>query len=53
MYKVVTQGNHNEVWASGFYDKQKAVDRIKEGYFHRYMYEKDKHKILIVISSGQ
>ena len=52
MYKVVTQYNQNEVWASGFYDKEKAQKKIDEGYFHRYMYEKDKHKKLIVIQSS-
>lgn len=51
-YKVVTEGEVNEVWGTGFYGdygKQKAQSRIDEGYFHRYMYEKDKHKKLIVI----
>ena len=48
MYKVVTEGCPNEVWAVGFYDKQKAQNRIDSGYFHKYMYDKDKHKILIV-----
>lgn len=51
-YKVVTDGAPLEVWATGFYGdpgKTKAQKRIDEGYFHRYMYEKDKHKKLIVI----
>lgn len=48
-YKVVSEERHNEVWASGFYDRQKAQNRIDEGYFHRFMYETDKHKKLIVI----
>ena len=48
-YKVVSEECHNEVWASGFYDKQKAQRRIDEGYFHRFMYECDKHKKLIVV----
>ena len=48
-YKVVSEECHNEVWASGFYDRQKAQNRIDEGYFHRFMYETDKHKKLIVI----
>ena len=49
MYKVVTENNHNEVWASGFFDKEKAQKLIDEKYWHQYMYEKDKHKKLIVI----
>ena len=49
MYKVVSECNHNELWGSGFYSKEKAQERIDEGYFHRYMYNADKHKKLIVI----
>lgn len=33
MYKVVTKNNHNEVWAVGFYSKEKAERLIKDGYF--------------------
>ena len=49
MYKVVTKDSVNEVWASGFYSKLKAQQRVDEGYFHKFMYESDKHKVLIVI----
>lgn len=52
MYKVVTKDSKNEVWAVGFYSKQKAQNRIDNGYFHKYMYEKDKHKILIVVNQS-
>ena len=51
-YKVVSECCHLEVWATGFYGeqgKQKAQGRIDEGYFHRFMYEADKHKKLIVV----
>ena len=50
MYKVVSECNNNELWATGFYSKEKAQQRIDEGYFHQYMYEKDKCKKLIVVS---
>ena len=52
MYKVVTKGEENEVWATGFYGefgKKKAQKRIDEGYFHRYMYKRDRQKTLIVL----
>lgn len=51
MYKVVTEDATNEVWGTGFFSKEKAQDRIDTGYFHKYMYEKDKHKTLIVANS--
>ena len=51
MYRVVSECNNNEVWASGFYSKEKAQKRIDEGYFHKFMYEKDKNKKLIVVKS--
>jgi len=53
-YKVVTENSTNEVWASGFYGdsgKIKAQKRIDEGYFHKYMYEADKSKKLIVVEA--
>lgn len=50
MYKVVSECNHLEVWASGFYSKEKAQNSIDAGYFHQYMYDADKHKKLIVVS---
>ena len=53
MYKVVSECNNNEVWASGFYSKDKAQKRIDEGYFYKFMYEKDKSKKLIVIEYGK
>jgi len=53
MYKVVSEENHNEVWASGFYSKEKAQKRIDEGYFQKHMYEKDKKKKLIVIKENK
>ena len=53
MYKVVSECNNNEVLASGFYSKDKAQKRIDEGYFHKFMYEKDKNKKLIVIKDGK
>jgi len=49
MYKVVSECNNNEVWATGFYSKKKAQKRINEGYFQKFMYEKDKGKKLIVL----
>jgi len=49
MYKVVTKGSINEVWSTGFYNTEKPQKMINEGYFHQLMYEKDKHKELIVI----
>lgn len=49
MYKVVSECDRLEVWATGFYSKEKAQQRINEGYFHRHMYEADKHKKLIVV----
>jgi hypothetical protein len=49
LYKVVTEGAENELWANGFYDKDKAQKDIDEGYFHQYMYKEDKHKKLIVV----
>ena len=48
MYKVVSECNNNEVWGSVLYSKDKAKKRIDEGYFHKYMYEKDKNKKLII-----
>ena len=51
-YKVVTDGDENELHALGFYGdagKKKAQDRIDSGYFHKYMYDYDKHKKLIVV----
>ena len=50
MYKVVSECDKNEVWATGFYSKEEAQKRIDEGYFHQYMYEQDKSKKLIVVS---
>ena len=50
MYKVVSELNNNEVWATGFYSKEKAQQRIDEVYYHRCMYEQDKVKKLIVVS---
>lgn len=51
MYKIVSEDNHNEVWASGFYDKKNAQKRIDSGEFHKHMYKKDKHKKLILVKS--
>ena len=51
-YQVVSEENHNEVWARGFYNnagKERAQTRVNAGYFHKFTYEKDKHKKLIVI----
>ena len=53
MYKVVSECNNNEVWASGFYSKGKAQKRIDENYFHKFMYEKDKNKKLIISEYGK
>lgn len=50
MYKVVSECNHLEVWANGFHSKDKAQTLINEGYFHKYMYDADKHKKLIVLA---
>ena len=53
MYKVVSECNNNEVWASGFYSKEKAQKRIYEGYYHKFMYDDDKNKKLIIIEYGK
>ena len=53
MYKVVSECNNNEVWASGLYSIEKAQKRIDKGYFHNCMYEKDKSKKLIIIEYGK
>ena len=53
MYKVITKDNPNELWASGFFDKAKAQRMVDEGYWHRYMYEKDKHKVLVVVDEKE
>lgn len=53
MYKVVSKCDKKEVWASGFYSKEKAQNKIDEGYFHKFMYEKDKSKKLIIIEYGK
>lgn len=53
MYKVVSECNNNEVWASGLYSIEKAQKRIDKGYFHNFMYEKDKSKKLIIIEYGK
>ena len=49
MYKVVTKGSINEVWATGFYNTEKPQKMIDEGYWHKAMYDRDKSKVLIVI----
>jgi hypothetical protein len=49
MYKVVSKDYPNELWASGFFSKEKAQKRIDEGYWHKRMYERDKCKKLIVV----
>ena len=51
-YKVVSECDNLEVWAVGFYGdsgRERAQKRIDERYWHNMMYEKDKHKTLIVI----
>jgi hypothetical protein len=51
-YKVITEGAPNELWASGFHGedgKARAEKKVAEGYWHRLMYEKDRHKTLIVV----
>ena len=52
MYKVVSECNKNEVWATEFYSKEKAQQRIDEGYYHQFMYEQDKGKKLNSLSSA-
>ena len=49
MYKIVSECNINEVWAIGYYSREKAQAKIDEGYFHKMMYPRDRHKKLIVI----
>jgi hypothetical protein len=49
MYKVMSKDYPNELWATGFYSKEKAQGLIDKGYFQKYMYEKDKIKKLVVI----
>ena len=44
------EGEELEVWATGFfgfYGKNKAQVLINKGYYHRFMFENDKHKKLI------
>jgi len=48
MFKVITQGNPLEVWAL-FDSKERAEEKVKEKYWHPYMYEKDRHKTLEVV----
>lgn len=51
-YQVVSECNQNEIWATGFYGeagKKRAENRINIGYWRKFMYEKDRHKILIVV----
>jgi hypothetical protein len=50
-YHVITKGNPLEVWAMGFYDRERAESKVREGYWHQYMYEKDKHKELEVVET--
>ena len=49
MFKVVTENSKNDVWATGFYSKDKAQKRIDSGYYHKNMFECDKHKKLVVM----
>jgi hypothetical protein len=49
MYKVMSKDHPNELWGIGFYSKEKAQRRIDEGYYQKYMCEKDKSKKLIVV----
>jgi len=49
MYKVVTKGSINEVWATGFYNTEKPQKMIDEGYFHKVMYKEGREKVLIVV----
>ena len=49
MFKVITKGNPLEVWGTGFRTREKAQKRVDEGYFHRFMYDKDKGKNLEVV----
>lgn len=53
MYMIVSDPPDGHTpWAAGFYGgfgKAKTEQLIPEGYFHRHMYEADKHKKLIVI----
>ncbi len=54
-YKVVTEFNELEVWATGFHGvlgKVIAQARIDNGYYHQYMNEKDKGKKLIVVEDN-
>lgn len=51
-YKVITKDNENEVWARGFYNehgRETAERMIAEQYWHQFMYEKDKGKVLVVV----
>lgn len=49
MYKVVTKGSENEVWAVGFYSEEKAQKYIDSGEAYRHLYEADKSKTFIVV----
>ena len=51
-YQVITADNPHEVWARGFhYDigKAKAETMVAEGYWKRFMYPKDRDKVLAVV----
>jgi len=50
MYKIVSKVNTNEVWASGFYSKERAESQIPQ--VRKHMYAKDKLKELIVIKES-
>lgn len=51
-YKVITDGAPTELWASGFYGDEgraKAEKMVSEGYWHKFMFDRDRHKTLAVV----
>lgn len=47
-YAIVSENNPKECWGIGN-DKNGMQQRIDSGYYHKFMYEKDKGKKLIII----
>jgi len=55
-YKVITKGDPTQLWASGFYGdggREKAERMVADGYWHSFMYERDKHKVLEVVPARE
>jgi hypothetical protein len=51
-YKVITENDPHELWASGFYNdygRMRAQAMVDGGYWHAIMNKSDKHKKLVVV----